>query len=233
MEARKQQISSKGLTFRLTAVLAGIVIACVLAEVGLRFHVALFERDQRGDLQRAAATIPPRWSGDCSGAKADILAPILRPSDEVGVFYRLKADLDTCFTGARVRTNAEGVRSEERHELPKPPGTYRVVILGDSQAFGWGVAYEEMFSTLLETSLNDEWTGRRVEVINLGVPGYNTAQEAANFRAFGQQYEADCVLILFIGNDLDPPSFVTEGRQMLGVCPSNSNDPRDLSALAV
>ena len=119
MEARKQKINQKRLTFRLTAVLAGIVAACVMAEVGLRFHVALFERDHREDLQRGEATIPPRWSGDCSGAKADILAPILRPSDEVGVFYQLKADLDICFTGARVRTNAEGVRSEERHELPR------------------------------------------------------------------------------------------------------------------
>src|SRR5262245_15661592 len=71
----------------------------------------------------------------------------LRASDVPGLFYENKpgVDLDV---GVPVRINSLGLRGGEIAR-PKPKGTWRVLVLGDSVAFGWGVREEETFEALL------------------------------------------------------------------------------------
>jgi hypothetical protein len=48
---------------------------------------------------------------------------------------------------------------------PKPPDTYRIVMVGSSFAFGMWVEREQSFAALLETGLSHQ-TGRKIEIYN-------------------------------------------------------------------
>src|SRR5207237_633528 len=74
--------------------------------------------------------------------------------------------------GITYATNADGFR-DRTYPRAKPPGTFRVVVLGDSITLGWGVALEESFPKRLEQRL-----GPSVQVLSLGVAGYNPYTEA-------------------------------------------------------
>ena len=96
-------------------------------------------------------------------------------------------------------TNPQGFRDAPFG--PKAPGTLRVLALGDSFAFGHGVRADEAYPKALERLLARP--GRPVEVLNLGVPGYNTAQELALLRRAGAELDPDLVLLgCYVGNDL-------------------------------
>lgn len=51
---------------------------------------------------------------------------------------------------------------------PKTPGTFRILALGDSLTYGYGIAMEDTYPTVLERELGRSF---RVEVLNLGVSG--------------------------------------------------------------
>ena len=51
---------------------------------------------------------------------------------------------------------------------PEQPGVFRVIALGDSLTYGYGIAEQDTYPRVLETLLNDTF---RVEVLNLGVAG--------------------------------------------------------------
>lgn len=94
-----------------------------------------------------------------------------------------------------VTLNERGERGPLR-PYAKPAGVKRVVVLGDSTSWGWGVDDEAMWTRLIEREL-----GSRVELINLAVPGYGTDQELWVFEAQGRKYEPDLVLLGFVHND--------------------------------
>ena len=98
-------------------------------------------------------------------------------------------------------TNSRGFRDVE-HAFEKPPGTYRVVVLGDSFIEGGQVDLEQSFTRVLEAELADA-LGRPVEVINLGTSGYGQVQELVVLREEGLRYDPDLVLVAFFPeNDL-------------------------------
>ncbi len=106
-----------------------------------------------------------------------------------------------------VSINSHGFRDPERETL-NPTGAKRVLVLGDSVAWGWGVDNGERFSDLLEARL-----GPRVEVLNLSVPGYGTDQQFWNLESFGWSYKPDVVVLCMVLNDV-PEAEVIEGYGM-------------------
>jgi lysophospholipase L1-like esterase len=102
--------------------------------------------------------------------------------------------------GIRYAANADGFR-DRLYARPKRPGTFRIVVLGDSVAFGWGVPAEDTFPKVLEASLAHLAPG--IEVLNLGVTGYNPYTEAALLADVGLAYEHDLVIFQFCVNDLN------------------------------
>jgi hypothetical protein len=102
----------------------------------------------------------------------------------------------------RVNLNSHGLRDEE---IPytKPPDERRILALGDSVTFGWGVSQGETFSDILELLLKAE-TGKKWQVINAGVNGYNSEQEATYLRIEGMRYHPDIVILTYVVNDADP-----------------------------
>ena len=99
-------------------------------------------------------------------------------------------------------TNALGFRDRE-FETQKPRGGVRVLALGDSATAGLGVPeLGDTWPKQLERRLRQRMK-RPVEVLNLGVGGYDTLQEVRLLRRRGLDLDPDLVLLLVTLNDLD------------------------------
>lgn len=100
-----------------------------------------------------------------------------------------------------VQINSAGLRDYE-HTYEKSPGTFRILILGDSFTEAIQVPLEQTFPVQLEKCLAGRMA-QRVEVINAGVSGYGPGEELLFFRHQGVKYQPDLVLVaIFIGNDI-------------------------------
>jgi GDSL-like lipase/acylhydrolase family protein len=95
--------------------------------------------------------------------------------------------------------NSHGYRDLER-AIPKPPGTRRVLSLGDSFAWGASVEFEDAYPQRLERGLTRR-RHERWEVVNLALPGMNTVDEAAQLAGEGMAYQPDVVLLGYVLND--------------------------------
>ena len=135
------------------------------------------------------------------------LGDIVRLSRNPRIIYELRPDLSFLFVGVPVEINRMGFRGRD-YAFKKERGTVRIVGLGDSVMFGWGVSNECTYLSLIEDRLNREHPGTRWEVINTAVPGYNTAIEVAVLQEKGLKYKPDLVLVNFVGNDMGLPGFV-------------------------
>ena len=120
--------------------------------------------------------------------------------DPTGGFTRHVANGRGRVYGVDVRFNAAGMRDRE-HVVAKPPGTRRVLVLGDSVAAGLGVAWEDTFVHRLEDELNARSPARPIEVIAGAVPGWNTVAERRYFFAEGIGFEPDAVVLVYVSND--------------------------------
>jgi lysophospholipase L1-like esterase len=107
--------------------------------------------------------------------------------------------------GVDVNINSQGQRDYE-YPLAKTPDTYRIVMLGDSTTFGWGVRLEDTAAKILERQLNEGGTvgGRRFEVINAGVGNYDTVQEVTYYETRGRAFHPDVVILVYFINDPEP-----------------------------
>ena len=98
-----------------------------------------------------------------------------------------------------VDINSDSLRDKE---YPVSKGDqYRIIFLGDSLTFGWGVKEEETFATLIEEDLNSDTP---TEVLNFGIGNYNTEQEVNLFIDKGLKYNPDKVVLFYFINDAEP-----------------------------
>lgn len=114
---------------------------------------------------------------------------------------RLAANYDGWFAGVPAHTNSLGFRDTREYSLTKAPGTFRIMMLGDSVTFGHGALNETSYPFLLEQRLREWRPDVKWEVWNLGIPGYNTAQELAYLNEVGERYQPDLVIVGFFPND--------------------------------
>jgi lysophospholipase L1-like esterase len=74
-----------------------------------------------------------------------------------------------------MRINADGFRNLHNFVRPKPPGTFRVVTLGESSTFGYGLNEDnQTYPYQLEQMLRHMYPGRKIEVYNLGIPHFRS-----------------------------------------------------------
>ena len=123
-------------------------------------------------------------------------------------------DPNAAFRYAPPVENAFGFR--ERDVGPaKPPGTYRIAVLGDSLTYGVGVpASTDRFTNLLERQLNERRGGQGpvYEVLNFGHPGWDTEQEVEALRRVVWQFEPDFVLLQWYINDFENGDYLARPR---------------------
>lgn len=97
--------------------------------------------------------------------------------------------------------NALGFR-DRAHALEKPPGVYRVAVIGDSVAHGQGVQAEEALGRVLERELAAH--GKTAEVLVFATTGYSTRQQRA-LLDIAFRYAPDLVLWTYVLNDPADP----------------------------
>lgn len=100
------------------------------------------------------------------------------------------------------RSNNVGLRGRDI-EPAKPPGVYRIIMLGDSFTQGKGVADEETFSARLESRLNREApSGVTFEVLNAGTDSYTPILSFLQLAHRLVHLEPDLVVLNFDMSDL-------------------------------
>jgi lysophospholipase L1-like esterase len=112
------------------------------------------------------------------------------------IYWRLKPNQD-CFTKVAhrpVHVNSQRTRGPE-FSVPKPAGVIRILSLGDSTTFGWGLSDEETYSHQLEKKLNERNQGRRFEVINAGCNAWSYPQLKSFFNHYGVEFQPDYILV--------------------------------------
>jgi lysophospholipase L1-like esterase len=173
----------KAAAFRLLAlaVAAGVLLVLfAAAELVLRV---------RGRPEPADPSLAP--AGQLASAKDPALGWIFPPSTE-GVFRRGAGEVVE-------RTNRLGLRSPEI----VGGGAVRVVVTGDSFAFGWGVPERDAFPRRLEAMLRERLPERAVEVVNAAVPGYSVWQQRAMVERLTDELTIDAVVSTFsLSNDM-------------------------------
>lgn len=97
----------------------------------------------------------------------------------------------------------------EGYSRKKAKGTFRILVLGDSVAYGQGVGRDDCFPKILENLLNaNSRKGeiKKYEVINSAWPGINTVNQFNTFFESGLQLYPDMVLVAYFLNDVGPPA---------------------------
>jgi hypothetical protein len=103
--------------------------------------------------------------------------------------------------GAWITTDQDGLRVADRAAaVPAGMAPPALLVLGDSYAFGFGVAGDEMFATALERDLAGSRTPFHVRTA--GVPGYATDQELLRWRRVAPAVKPRRVVLLFHQSDL-------------------------------
>ena len=118
--------------------------------------------------------------------------------------FRLKNNQTTTFKEVPFITNAFGYRDNAVSKT-KPEGAKRILLIGDSVAFGFRVLDSETLDKYLEQSLNSLFRERgehtTVEVINTAAPGNSPFQEYHDLKR-GLAFRPDAVILQLTLNDI-------------------------------
>jgi lysophospholipase L1-like esterase len=101
--------------------------------------------------------------------------------------------------GVFVETNSIGLRDKDYG--PKNENEIRILSLGDSYAFGFGVELSSSYAKVLERNLSESLPGVDVSVINGAVSGYSTHQQILMFEKLFPLLKPDFVLATFVGGN--------------------------------
>ena len=128
-----------------------------------------------------------------------------RPSTRPGWTWELVPGARSeSYVGVPVTINALGLRDDEI-AVPKPRGTVRILAVGDSVTFGYGVRLEETFVKQLQRRLNAAaGPGIRYEVVNAGVEATGLDQYYQFLASQGRELEPDLVIVDLALNDIYP-----------------------------
>lgn len=131
----------------------------------------------------------------------DLFREVLHQSSAVpGLSFELAPNRQKKLEGVWIRTNTFGMRDAEPQPVQDRSAS-RIVVLGDSFTFGYRVDGESSYPSVLEVRLNQGTPEKRFEVLNLGVSGYNTQDEALVLEHKGLEWGPDLVILGYVLND--------------------------------
>jgi len=191
-------------------------ILSVVAVLEGAFRLWAWRENRRGFERAMGLSRPP-----APGATVT-LGGLIRPSPNPRIVYELWPGMDVFFDDShsgqrtRVLTGRAGFHDRD-YAADKRRGVRRIVGIGDSLMFGWGVEQGQDYLSQIEERLNAGGGAGAWEVINTAVPGYNTAMEVETLEAKGLAYRPDLVVLGFCANDASLPNFILAQRDVLSL----------------
>ena len=130
---------------RLALLVGSVLFSLLLAEATLRAYYVATSTGYLADLEDDRPLPAP--------GSALRLGELIVMSPDPGIIYVGRPGIEGTQGGKAVQINRAGWRE---HEIPfeKPRGAFRVVGIGDSVMFGWGVDEDERYLDVLEARLS-------------------------------------------------------------------------------
>ncbi|MBI4318547.1 MAG: hypothetical protein HY675_08660 [Chloroflexi bacterium] len=180
---------------RLSLSFLGLLVAVGLLEVALQLYPAVPAARLRAPSEacREVATSPVSSYDPYIGFRG-----VPGSSGEFSKTCEYSALYQTTVFRHQFAYNSEGWR-DTSHAYEKPAGVTRIVVLGDSFSWGYGVAQSDAYPALLPALLRGE--GVDTEVITMAMPGWGPNQELVALTYEGLRYKPDVVVVQFAGND--------------------------------
>jgi hypothetical protein len=154
----------KAVLFRFAAIVFGLLIVALLGEVALR-------------------SLAP-----CRGKTATERDRFCRFDHDLG--WAPLENITRAESAVLVHQNQFGLRGPDDMQLNKTSGKKRVLVLGDSYVWGYGMDQSKLFSA-------PEVHGTDEEILNFGVSGYGTDQEYLFYLRKGEKFDVDQVVLAF------------------------------------
>lgn len=111
------------------------------------------------------------------------------------VFWSNRRNNETIFYNTKVRTNNIGLR---HYKNKYHNDRYKILAMGASPTFGWGVQEFDTYSHILKEKL-----GHKYDVINGGMVGYSTFQGRVILEELLDRIEPNLLTISYVINDVD------------------------------
>lgn len=183
----------QSLTLRLLITLFSMICVLVLFELYLRrevtFIVAKNIKEHGGIIQQ-----DPEFLVQYSGRGRRFV-----PNAEVTIYNHFISRKDV-----EVRINSLGFRGGEV-AVPKPSGTQRVVVLGDSITAGDYLNEDDVYMRVAERRARELLPGKSIEFINTGIGNIGTEEEVNILEDSGLSLQPDVVVVGYYLNDTRPP----------------------------
>ena len=112
--------------------------------------------------------------------------------------YELRPEAKVDVAGVEYRINRLGFRDIEHRFLKT---NKRVAIVGDSVTFGWNLPLEETYPYQTRTKLNE--AGRAIEIMAMGMIGYNLIQEYHLIKERALRFTPDLIVLQICLNDFE------------------------------
>ena len=124
-----------------------------------------------------------------------------RVSEDPNIGHEHQPNSRAYLMGAEVRINEYGFR-DDSFLAKKQEAEIRIVLIGDSTTFAWGVAQEKTQAAVMEDLLAER--GINSEVLNTGVGNYNSVMQANAFFKHADTIKPDIIVINYFINDAEP-----------------------------
>ncbi len=173
-----------------------------MQEMERGYYEDLMDVDRfNGDLWRLYSKRPRDWTEHVVDAGlATKTSNILR--------YEMKPSVAGMHRGVILRTNRWGMHDKD-YTQERPPGCFRIALLGSSHAMGLGVTEDQTFEAVLENRLNREnaVNGRSYEILNFAVTGYPPTPQVWMLKDKVLQFNPQLVILVGQHHDAERAAY--------------------------
>lgn len=126
-----------------------------------------------------------------------------------------EAYIDTSLPRLRTARWPEADFRSRVYQPEKAPGTFRILVLGDSYTWGSGLHPEDAYPDRLERRLEDLTSDVEFEVINWSSPGWSTDLAWRSIRSRLAAWSPDLLILGFVINDAEIANLSETEREVL------------------
>jgi lysophospholipase L1-like esterase len=176
---------SRVIWFQVVAVCLGIITGVLIAEAALRLAISA---DYPPPLRQFIS-----FMHQTEGAQDK--SPLFKSSADSLLSYELRPNARNNL----IRINSAGFRGPD-YSKEVPDRKVRLAVVGDSETFGQRLPEDKTLPGAMQTLLN-KGSDHKYEVLNFGVPGYNSAQELRMVERKVLDYHPEVMFLYYVFND--------------------------------